>query len=45
MVALKKINQIKRRVPDEFTIGYRPITREWVPERIDLFGEISFARI
>jgi 2,4-dienoyl-CoA reductase (NADPH2) len=39
------LREIKRRVPDKFPIGYRLITREWVPEGIDLPEAISFARI
>ncbi|MGD1974672.1 MAG: universal stress protein [Desulfobacterales bacterium] len=42
---LAVLREIKRRVPDKFPIGYRLITREWVPEGIDLPEAISFARL
>ena len=42
---LAVLREIKRRLPDQFPIGYRLITREWVPEGIDLSEAISFARL
>jgi 2,4-dienoyl-CoA reductase (NADPH2) len=39
------LREIKRRLPDKFPIGYRLITREWVPEGIDLSEAISFAKL
>jgi 2,4-dienoyl-CoA reductase (NADPH2) len=41
---LAVLREIKRRLPDKFPIGYRLITREWVPEGVDLSEAISFAR-
>jgi len=39
------LREIKRRLPDKFPVGYRLITREWVPEGIDLSESISFAEL
>lgn len=41
---LAVLQEIRRCVPDGFPVGYRLITREWVPEGIDLPEAISFAQ-
>lgn len=42
---LAVLREIKRRLPCKFPIGYRLITREWVPDGIELSEAISFAKL
>lgn len=42
---LDLLGQVKRNVPGGFPIGYRLITREWVPEGIDPQKATSLAKI
>lgn len=42
---LAVLREVKRRIPDRFPVGFRLITREWVPDGVDLPEAISFARM
>jgi len=42
---LAVIREIERRLPQGYPIGYRLITREWVPEGVDLEEALRLARL
>lgn len=42
---LDLLGEVKRNVPDGFPVGFRLITREWVPEGIDPPKAVALARL
>jgi len=42
---LSVIREIKQRIPKNFSIGFRLITREWVPGGIELSEALAFAKL
>ncbi len=42
---LAVVREVKRRLPQDFPVGFRLITREWVPGGIDLPESLALAKI
>lgn len=42
---LAVLDEVRRRLPDDFQVGFRLMVREWVPGGIDLEEAIGFARM
>ena len=42
---LSVIREIKQRIPENFSLGFRLIIREWVPGGIDLSEALAFAKL